>query len=79
MSPILFVMGMGIVTRTAERERPFVSGQGCTQFSTTNQRLEDLTVTTTTHIQAKWVLLVNRLVKMPIQGEEIPSIVGIPI
>lgn len=42
-----------------ERERPLVSGEGCTQISTTNQRLEDLTVTTTTHIQAKWILLVS--------------------
>lgn len=62
MSHILFVMGMGMVTRTAQKDlRPRkTSYQEYTQLSTTNQRfMEDIKGATTNHIQTKWALLVS--------------------
>ena len=106
ISPILFVMGMGMVTRAAERETRGPRMDSGIYQPPIRGFIDDLTVTTTTHIQARWVLpaledsvswarmkfkaktsrylaprkgRVDMRVKMQIQGEEIPSIVGNPI
>ena len=52
ISPILFVMGMGMVTRAAEKKR---MDSGIYQSPIKGFK-DDLTVTTTTHMQARWVL-----------------------
>ena len=55
ISPILFVMGMGMVTRAAERETREPRMDSGIYQPPIRGFMDDLTVTTTTHIQARWV------------------------
>ena len=56
ISPILFIMGMNIIIKAAERE---TRGPRLTSgvYSPANRGfMDDLTITTTSHVQARWVL-----------------------
>ena len=56
ISPILFVMCMGMVTTAAERETRGPNIDSGIYQPQISGFLDDLTMTTTSHIQARWVL-----------------------
>ncbi|XP_034721949.1 uncharacterized protein LOC117940937, partial [Etheostoma cragini] len=56
ISPILFVMGMNLLITAAEKEaRGPIMESGIRQHAIRGY-MDDLTVTTTTHVEARWVL-----------------------
>ena len=57
ISPILFVMGMNLIIKAAERETRGPRMQSGIYIPANRGFMDDLTVTTTTtHVQARWVL-----------------------
>ena len=56
ISPILFVMSMNLIIKAAERETRGPKMQSGIYIPANRGFMDDLTVTTTTHIQARWVL-----------------------
>ena len=57
ISPIHFVMGMGMVNRAAERKTRGPRMDSGIYQPPIRGFMDDLKVTTTSHIQARWVLL----------------------
>ncbi|XP_078336960.1 uncharacterized protein LOC144626561 [Crassostrea virginica] len=55
VSPILFIMGMNIIMKAAERETRTKMNSGIYQPANRGF-MDDLTVTTKSHVQARWVL-----------------------
>ena len=53
---ILFVMGMNLVIRAADRETRGPTTSSGIRLPPNRGFMDDLTVTTTTHIQARWIL-----------------------
>ncbi|XP_063436214.1 uncharacterized protein LOC134717649 [Mytilus trossulus] len=56
ISPILFIMGMNIIMKAAERETRGPKTDSGIFLPATRGFMDDLTVTTSSHIQARWIL-----------------------
>ncbi|XP_021349432.1 uncharacterized protein LOC110466448 [Mizuhopecten yessoensis] len=56
ISPILFIMGMNIIIKAAERETRGPRMESGIYQPANRGFMDDLTITTTTHVQARWVL-----------------------
>ncbi|CAC5406837.1 unnamed protein product [Mytilus coruscus] len=57
ISPILFIMSMNIIMKAAERETTGPKTESGIFLPATRGFMDDLTVTTSSHIQARWILL----------------------
>ncbi|CAC5355486.1 unnamed protein product [Mytilus coruscus] len=56
ISPILFIMSMNIIMKAAERETRGPKTDSGIFLQATRGFMDDLTVTTSSHIQARWIL-----------------------
>ena len=56
ISPILFVMGMNLIIRAAERETLGPKTASGVRLSANRGFIDDLTISTESHIQARWIL-----------------------
>ncbi|CAC5418562.1 unnamed protein product [Mytilus coruscus] len=56
ISPILFIMSMNIIMKAAERETRGPKTDSGIFLPATRGFMDDLTVTTSSHIQARWIL-----------------------
>ncbi|CAC5418547.1 unnamed protein product [Mytilus coruscus] len=85
ISSILFIMSMNIIMKAAERETRGPKTDSGIFLPATRGFMDDLTVTTSFHIQARWILLAleegqkTTKFQLKIQGDEIPTIVDNPI